>query len=164
MRSKYQDLFEKIQEDIKELEEKRKNSKNIKKHILKLFKTKIDSFNFYYRYQLGEGIEFNGDWDCDYDDKWVPENDDQLEQINDEIYDFISEYFVLATYFDTDGYCRLCYENNKLLFEIEEEDPEDAVEFDFDKMQHVKKEFPEDYKPLLIKWEITNRGIIELKK
>ena len=30
-----------------------------------------------FRYQLGEGIEFNGDWDCDYDDKWVPENDDQ---------------------------------------------------------------------------------------
>ena len=31
-------------------------------------------------------------------------------------------------------------------------------------MQHIQKEFSKDYKPLLIKWEITDEGIIEIKE
>tara|TARA_Y100000813_G_scaffold146821_1_gene107423 strand:- start:994 stop:2070 length:1077 start_codon:yes stop_codon:yes gene_type:complete len=144
-------------------DKKRKNTKNLKKHILSFFGAKIDSFYFYYNYILGQGIDFD-DINFDYDDNWVPKNDDQVEQIWGKIYDLIYDYFDPSNYFDTDGECWLYYENNKLLFKIKEEDPEDAVEFDFDKFQHVEKEFPEDYKPLLIKWEITDDGIFEIEE
>lgn len=148
--------------EMNKLDEKRKKSKNIKKHILSFFRTKIYSFYFPYSYYLGDGIDFeNVEWE--YDDKWVPENDDELGQISNKIYDFLYDYFNPPNYFNTDGYCILQYENNKLLFTIEE-DTENAVEFDFDKMQHIEKEFPEDYKPLLIKWEITDEGIVEILK
>tara|TARA_B100000900_G_C20164454_1_gene547269 strand:+ start:128 stop:601 length:474 start_codon:yes stop_codon:yes gene_type:complete len=157
---------------MNKLEEKRINSKNIKKHIITLFKTKIDSFYVWYNYDHkdsgGDGLDStdaewgddNGPWRGEravYYEKYLAED------VEDKIYDFIYDYFNPQDYYITDGYCQLIFTNNKLILSFEE-DTERAVEFDFNKMQHIEKEFSKDYKPLLIKWEITDKGIIEIKE
>ena len=155
-----EDQFE---NEMNSLEEKRKDSKNIKNWIKKLFKEKIDAFYVQYYYQ-GEGLE---DEDAEWGDdngEWGPEDYEKhdIQYVGDKIHDFIYDYFEPSNYLETDAYCLLKLTNNKLTFSMQE-DTENAVEFDFDKMQHNEKEFSEDYIPLSIKWDITNDGIIEIK-
>ena len=158
---------------MNKLEEKRKNSKNIKKHILTLFKIKIDSFYVWYNYYPkdsgGDGLDSidaqwgddNGPWSGErsvYYEKYLSED------VEDKIYNFIYDYFNPQYYYRTDGYCQLEFTNNKLILFFEEEVEEvDELGETYKTMQHIEKEFPEDYKPLLIKWEITDEGIIEIK-
>ena len=146
------------------LEEKRKNSKNVKTQTINLFNTKLDNFYVQYYYELGEGLDFE-------DAEWIV-NDGELdseyekevgEEVEDKIYDFIYNFFNPPEFLGVDGYCLLELENNKLTFSIEE-DTENNQEFNFETLQHEEKVLPEDYKPVFIKWEITDDGIIEISE
>ena len=147
------------------IEEKRKNSKNIKTETINLFKTKLDNFYVQYYYVLGEGIDLDdggqwgnnkGEWGSEYE-KYA--GDEVEDKISDFIYNFFNPGEILAT----DGYCLLELENNTLTFSIEE-DTENNQEFNFETLQHEEKILAEDYKPVFIKWEITDDGIIEIKQ
>ena len=156
---------EEFENEMVGLEKKRKDSKKIKTWIKKLFKEKTDTFYVQYYYYLGEGLE---DEDAQWGDdngEWGAENYEKhdIQYVEDKIHDFIYDYFEPSNYLESDAYCLLKLTNNKLTFSIEE-DTENNQEFNFETLQHEEKVLAEDYKPVFIKWEITNDGIIEIKE
>ena len=148
--------------DEDEFEYKRTNSKNVKKNILSVFKQKKIN-NFYFRFDWRPDEGFNLD-DIEWGDDEGEWGIEMYNKYEENIVDVLDEFFDLSDYFQNDGYCYLELKDSELTFSIEEDTENNEVNFNWEKGELEEVPFPEDYKKVYIKWEITDKGIIDLNK